>query len=112
MGEKGSKLTQKATNVCEQVVQDIAPTGDVTQRKMFGGYGIFESAAMFALSDSQGEVFLKADDSNRARFENAAAEGHGRKPYFQVPMEVLGNADLLRDWAEDSMAIAHASRKK
>jgi len=112
MGEKGSKLTQKATDVCEQVVRDLAPMGEVTQRKMFGGYGIFESSAMFALVDPQGEVYLKANDSNRARFENTGAERHGRMPYFKVPMEVLGDADLLRDWAEDSIAVAHVSRKK
>ena len=74
MGEKGSKLSPKATTVCERVVRDLAPMGEVSQRKMFGGYGIFESAVMFALVDSQGEVFFKADDSNRARFENAGAE--------------------------------------
>ena len=112
MGTKGSKLTQKATTVCEQVVRDLVPLGDVSQRKMFGGYGIFESTAMFALIDSQGEVYLKVDDSNRSRFEDAGAQRHGRMPYFQVPAEVLADSDLLCDWAKDSIAIAHASKKK
>lgn len=111
MGEKGSKLTQKAMDVCEQVVRNLAPMGEVTQRKMFGGYGIFESAAMFALVDPQGEVYLKADDSNRARFEEAGANLHGRMPYFQVPTEVLGDTDLLCDWARGSISVAHASKK-
>ncbi len=112
MGEKGSKLSPEATKVCEQVVRDLAPLGSVSQRKMFGGYGIFESVAMFALVNSQGKVCLKADDSNRARFEDAGAVRHGRMPYFQVPAEVLANSLLLCDWARDSISVAHASKKK
>ena len=81
-------------------------------RKMFGGYGIFESAAMFALVDSQGQVFLKVDDSNRERFESAGAEKHGRMPYYQVSGDVLGDAEQLRDWARPSIQIAHAPKKK
>ena len=112
MGEKGEKLTVDATAVCDQVVKDLAPLGDVSSRKMFGGYGIFESVAMFALVDSQGQVFLKVDDSNRERFESAGAEKHGRMPYYQVSEDVLGDADQLRDWARPSIEIAHAAKKK
>ena len=112
MGEKGVKLTQDATDVCDQVVGDLAGLGDVSSRKMFGGYGIFESAAMFALVDSQGGVFLKVDDSNRERFEDAGADKHGRMPYYQVSQQVLDDAEQLRDWARPSIAIAHYAKKK
>jgi DNA transformation protein len=112
MGEKGAKLSLDAADVCDQVVRDLTPLGDVSSRKMFGGYGIFESAAMFALIDSNGQVFLKVDDSNLERFENAGAEKHGRMPYYQVSQEVLENAEQLHDWARPSIAIAHAAKKK
>ena len=112
MGKKGAKQSQGAADACERVVQMLGPIGDVTSRKMFGGFGIFESGAMFALVNSAGEVHLKADDSNRARFEEAGASQHGKMPYFQVAPAVLEDDELLSDWAGQSIKIAHASKKK
>ena len=112
MGEKGSKLSQEAASACERVVQELAPLGDVSSRKMFGGYGIFESSAMFALVNSQGEVYLKVGDTNRLRFDEVGAKQHGKMPYFQVSPEVLGNVDSLSDWARSSIEVAHNSKKK
>ena len=42
MGEKGAKMTGAAADFAAAVVQDLAPLGDVRERKMFGGFGIFE----------------------------------------------------------------------
>ena len=70
MGEKGAKEGQDAAAIVEQLLRDLAPLGDVSSRKMFGGYGIFEGSTMFALVNSQGELFLKADDSNRPSLLN------------------------------------------
>jgi DNA transformation protein len=112
MGKKRAKLSQEATDACERVVQALAPMGEVSSRKMFGGYGIFASSAMFALVNSQGDVFLKADDSNRSRFDDAGAKQHGKMPYFQVPSAVLEDVNSLHDWARTSIEIAHASKKK
>ena len=111
MGDKGGKLSQDASAACENVVEILKPIGDVTSKKMFGGYGIFESGAMFALVNSQGQVHLKVDDSNQSRFETAGSEKHGRMPYYQVPAEVLGDDDLLIEWARISIDIAHAAKK-
>ena len=112
MGRKGAKLSQEATDACERVVRMLSPIGDVSSRKMFGGYGIFESGAMFALVNAAGEVHLKVDDSNRSGFEEAGAKRHGKMPYFQVPLEVLEDVELLHDWAGQSIRIAHASKGK
>ena len=112
MGKKGAKLRQERADVCQQVVQALLPLGDVGSRKMFGGYGIFESGAMFALVDSQGSVFLKVDDSNRSRFDQAEAKQHGKMPYFEASPEIVADAQSLRDWAKVSIEIAHAGKKK
>ena len=112
MGEKGAKDSQDAATFSEQMVGEFTPLGEVSSRKMFGGYGIFESGTMFALVNSQGELFLKADDSNRPRFEQIGAKQHGKMPYFQPPPEVLADEDSLRDWAQVSIEVAHANKKK
>jgi len=112
MGEKESKLSPTATEAVEQLLDKLGPIGDVSSRKMFGGYGVFESGVMFALVNSAGVAHLKADDSNRSRFEEAGSAQHGRMPYHQIPERVLSDEALLREWALVSIEIAHASKKK
>ena len=112
MGKKGAKLTQEATRASERLVRKLSVLGDVSSRKMFGGYGIFECDAMFALITSEGKIHFKVDHSNRKRFEDAGSEKHGKMPYFTVPEHVLKNEQKLHEWAKVSMAIAHATKAK
>ena len=106
MGEKGSRFTGEVADVAEAFVATVDTIGDVTWRRMFGGAGVFVEDKMFALIDSDGRLHLKADESNRDRFEAAGAEKHTRMPYFTVPAEVLANEDELRSWAAESASIA------
>lgn len=112
MGQKGAKLTQEAVKASERLVDSLSALGEVNSRKMFGGYGIFESGAMFALITSEGKIHFKVDQSNRKRFEDAGAEKHGKMPYYEVPQSVLQNEQKLQEWARDSMDIAHTSKAK
>jgi DNA transformation protein len=111
MGEKGAKLSSDATQSYERVIESLHPLGDMTGKKMFGGYGIFESGTMFALVNSEGKVFFKVDQANRWRFEEAGADRHGRMPYYQVPDAVLRDEDSLFEWARESIELAHKSKK-
>ncbi|KAA3647163.1 MAG: competence protein TfoX [Chloroflexi bacterium] len=110
MGKKGAKLTPQADDMAVEIVNSLSSVGDVSSRKMFGGYGIFESGSMFALIDSAGQVFFKADDSNLAQFEAAGSEKHVRMPYYAVPANVLEDVDAVREWATTSIEIAHSSK--
>ncbi len=112
MGEKGAKMTGEAADFAASVVQDLTPLGDVRERKMFGGFGIFEGETMFALIDSAAQLFLKAGESNRVRFDAAGCEKHGRMPYYGVPAEVLGDQAVLLDWAKSALDEARASKAK
>jgi DNA transformation protein len=88
----------------------------VRARSMFGGVGIHAGDLFFALIDDD-TLYLKVDDSNRADFE-----ARGLRPfqpygetgevmqYYEVPGDLLEDADGLRPWAEKSIAVA--GRKK
>ena len=82
--KKGAELILTATGACVESLAALSPLEDVRSRKLFGGYGLFENGAMFALLSSEGIVFPKADDNNRSR-----SEQHGRMPYFAVPATFL-----------------------
>ena len=112
MGKKGSKLTKKATEMCQQFIDTLAGIGEITSRKMFGGYGIFENAVMFALVNPEGGIFLKVNESNISLFEKEGSTSHGKMPYYEIPGKVLKDQALLVEWARDSIEIARLSKKK
>ncbi len=91
----------------------LAPLGDVTSRAMFGGYGIFNEGAMFALIAGS-TLFFKVGDSNRAAYEHAGSRQFKPMPYYEVPADILENPANLHQWASLSTSIAHAAptRKK
>ena len=39
MGIKGEKLTQDAALAAELMIEKLVSTGDITSKRMFGGYG-------------------------------------------------------------------------
>jgi DNA transformation protein len=110
MGEKGAKLTDVSTQAAEDLQSRLSTLGDVTTKKMFGGHGIFESGKMFALVDSGGTVFFKADETNRERFEKAGSQKHARMPYFKVPDQILSNDTDLLEWAQTSIVVARNAK--
>ena len=68
MGTKGDKMTNASVEAAEMLQLSLAGLGNISTRKMFGGSGVFVDDSMFALVDSQGAVFFKADDSNAQTF--------------------------------------------
>ena len=89
----------------------LEPVKGVKSRAMFGGYGIFHEGDMFALI-SNSRLYLKANDSNRARFRDAASEQFMAMPYYEVPAEVMEDVPQFREWADISIAVGHATAKK
>jgi DNA transformation protein len=112
MGEKGEKLSDISGKAAEDLKERLTPLGDIRIRKMFGGYGVFEAETMFALVDSKGVIFLKADDTNRSLFEAVGAAKHGRMPYYQVGETVLSDDATLQEWASPSITVSRNAKKK
>ena len=111
MGKKGAKLTEAASEACECLKQDLSSIGDISSRKMFGGYGLFAGKAMFALVTSEGKIFFKVAKANQRCYEEAGAEKFGKMPYYALPDAVRKNPTMLDDWARASIKIAYEKRK-
>lgn len=111
MGEKGARLTGTAVEVGELLVDELAPLGEVTSKKMFGGVGVFGDDIMFVIIDSTGRVFLRANDDTSSRFEDAGGEKHGRMPYYSVPDAVLADENRLQEWASEALTVAKSAKK-
>lgn len=112
MGEKGAEQTAAGAETAAMLVDELARLGNVTSKKMFGGHGIFDDGIMFALVDSTGAAFLRADESIAGEFEAAGSKRHGRMPYWSIPDHVLGDSDLLVEWAGTARSVAITAKKK
>jgi len=102
------------TYLLEQMGQ-IRP---VTSRPMFGGLCFFAEGRAFALVADE-VLYFKVDDSNRPDFVAAGKGpflpfGDPEKPmqYYELPEEVLEDADELALWMRKAIAVAAKAKAK
>lgn len=105
------------------IIDQLAPLGHVTARRMFSGAGVYCDGVIFALI-LRDALYFRVDDSNRAAF---AAEGlapfsyeaRGRTveigAYWRVPERLFDDPDEMLEWARAALAAgrrAAAAKKK
>lgn len=100
----------------------FAPVLAIRTRRMFGGIGIYDGDAMFALSVA-GRVYLKTDDATRSLYADAGSEpfqitmrGAVRETsYWSFPNSALEDAEAFATWvalAREACARAAARKVK
>ena len=83
---------------------------------MFGAVGLYAGTSFFALIDDD-RLYFKVDDENRPDFEAAGMEpfrpyGDDRTMgYYEVPIDVLEDADALTAWARKAIAVAERAHR-
>ena len=103
------------TFVLEQLARTVP---EIRARSMFGGVGIYAGDLFFALI-ADDTLYLKVDALTRADFE-AIGMGPFRPfgetgevmQYYELPGDLLEDADALRPWAEKAIATAQRARRK
>ena len=103
----------------QYVIEQLAGVGRVAPRRLFGGIGLYSNERIFGLIFGD-IVYFKVNDSNRGDYE---ARGMNRfrpfaeKPllsmtYFEVPADVLEDADECAAWARQSTAVSATPRSR
>ena len=110
MGTEGAKGGPAAASMAQRLVEEFATLGPVESKKMFGGFGLFCESVMFALVDTEGTAFLRAEDARHV--EAMGTHKHGRMPYWSIPAPVLDDREQLIDWAKDALTVARAAKKR
>jgi len=89
---------------------------DVSARAMFGGVGLYSGDLFFALIDDD-VLYFKVDTQNRPAFETRGMGpfmpfGPGKEvmQYYEVPGDVLEDAELLSEWAGAAIEVARRAR--
>ena len=98
------------------IVEQLAALPALSTRRMFGGIGLYSDALFFALIDDD-VLFFKVDDSNRDDYVSRGMKafmpfpGQPSLGYFQVPPDVIDEAEELTRWARRSVEVAQRKQK-
>lgn len=95
-----------------EFVQDqLSLWGPIDKKRMFGVLGLYREGLMFGII-AKNMVYLKVDDSNKQKYLDAGSttlkvfKNNSEVPsYYELPIDVLEDADAFREWAEESYAI-------
>jgi DNA transformation protein len=98
------------------VVDQLAGLGPVRMKRMFGGAGLYLGELMFAIID-EARLYFRTTPASASAYESRGAKpfepwaGHVMKGYWEVPAEVLDDADQAVDWAKRAVADARMLKK-
>ena len=86
------------------VLDQLRELDDVEARRMFGGYGLYQDETFFGILH-KGKVFFKIDESTVREYRLRKMKPfrpnakQTLKSYYQVPVDIIEDADELREWA-------------
>ena len=107
---KGGKLTNEAVSAVDLFLERLHNIADMTSKKMFGCYEVFNASKMFALVNLCGEVHVKSDDLTRTKSVAAGSPAYGIMPYFSIPETVFSDRDKMLSRAWESIKYPDKGR--
>lgn len=108
-----------STEFTDYVLEFLTPILPVQTSRFFGGIGISYDSVQFAMMMGN-SLYFAVDDNSRGKYEQAGMQpfsyitkkGRGQvRRYFEVPEEILTDAEQLRLWVSEAIAVAYKSKK-
>ena len=90
------------------VLDQLQELDDVEARRMFGGYGFYQDETFFGIL-YRGRLYFKIDETTVGEYRKRNMKPFQPNPkqtlksYYQVPVEVIEDADQLCRWAETAI---------
>ena len=90
------------------VLDQLQELDDVEARRMFGGYGLYQDETFFGIIHN-GRLYFKIDDATVGEYRRRKMKPFRPNPkqtlktYYQVPVDIIEDADQLRQWAEKAV---------
>ena len=99
------------------VLEQLAESGSIESRKMFGGLGIYVDDMFCAIVSSTNRFYLRVGPNNLKGFTEAGmaqftGRGDAGMPYYEVPEHVLEDSSILSEWTLKARDEAIRARKK
>ena len=108
-------MNRKDESFKDFILDQLVGLDDVEARRMFGSYALYQDETCFAVV-SKGRIYFKIDGSTVGEYRKRKMKPfrpNARqtiKSYYQVPVDVLEDADVLCLWAK--RAISCQTKKK
>lgn len=92
------------------VEDQIGRVAPIRSRPMFGGLGLYSADLFFGVVDDD-LVYFKVDDDTRPRYVKRRMKafdpmGTPMNGYWQVPPDVIEDADELDSWVREALEVA------
>jgi DNA transformation protein len=99
------------------ILEQLEALGNLHSRRMFGAVGLYSGELFFGLIDDD-TLFFKSDSTDSAeyiarkmpRFMPFPDRPEAVMAYYQVPADVIEDAESLIAWARKAVAVALSSR--
>jgi DNA transformation protein len=105
-----SNKTVKDESFKDFVLDQLQGLDDVEARRMFGGFGLYQNETFFGIIH-QGRLYFKTDETTVSAYENRNMKPfrpnakQTLKSYYEVPVEIIEDADELLEWAEAAIGV-------
>ena len=92
------------------VLDQLSGLDDVEARRMFGGHGLYQDETFFGIVH-RGRLYFKIDESTVGEYRKCKMKPfrpnarQTLKSYYQVPVEIIEDADELHEWAEAAIGV-------
>jgi DNA transformation protein len=101
-------MAAKDDSFSDFVLDQLQELDNVEARRMFGGYGLYRDETFFGIIH-KGRLYFKIDDSTVGEYRKRKMKPfrpnakQTLKSYYQVPVEILEDADQLARWAKQAI---------
>jgi DNA transformation protein len=96
-------MNKKDDSFINFILDQLGEMNGVEARRMFGGFGLYQDETFFGIVH-KGKLFFKIDESSVGEYRKRKMKPfrpnakQTLKSYYQVPVDVIENADELREW--------------
>ena len=101
-------MDQEVKITAALIEEKLSSIREITSKKMFGGYGVFQAGKMFALIDAKGVFHLKADEGLKNELIQMGSKKHSRMPYYSIPSDIINNDSKLIELSKRAIEISKA----
>ena len=97
-------MNKKDDSFKDFFLDQLGEFADVEARRMFGGYGLYQDETFFGIIHKD-RLYFKIDDSTVSEYRKRKMKPfrpnakQTLKSYYQVPLEILEDAEQLCQWA-------------
>lgn len=94
----------------EYILDQLHNLPGVRARRMFGAHGLYLGTTFFGIAD-EGRLYFKTTGATRPKYEGRGmgpfrpTEKQTLKRYYEVPADVIEDADELAEWAREAARL-------